>query len=406
MADRSTRNTRPLILLLGALTAIAPFSTDVYLPALPDVARSLSISTAVALQTVSIFYIGMAIGQLVHGPLSDRWGRKPLLMAGLGTYFIASLGCALAYGGTDLILWRVLQAIGGCAGVVIARAVARDRFEHGEMLRVLAFLVIVMSISPLVAPFCGGWLLLFLGWRAIFVVQAAIGVVLLLSVWLMLSESRSPEIRDLARTENPLKSYASLLGDRSLHPYLIAACAPTAGLFCWVASSAIIVIDDFGVAPIHLGYIFAINGGGLALGNYVNIQLARRWKAERILVSTSMFSVTVSLVLFTSAWTGAGGLLGILIPIFLLVSTLAFAQTNAIAGALAAHPLRAGSVSALFGSGMYFAGAAAAAVAGWAGDGSALATASVIVVVSIVAAVNAVLGFRAKKIPATQVGGF
>lgn len=393
MTGSSTRHSRALIALLGTLTAIAPFSTDMYLPGLPSMAHSLGMSTAASLQTVSVFYIGMAAGQLLHGPMSDRWGRRPVLILGLVAYLTASLGCAIASSGFELILWRLMQAIGGCAGVVVARAVARDRYDPRETVRVLAFLTIVMSISPLIAPFCGGWILLFMNWRAIFAVQAAIALVLLVSVLLRLSESRPDAARSLARTENPLTSYRLLLAEPSLRRYLVAVCAPSAALFAWVASSATIVISTFGVAPQNLGYVFAVNAFCMALSNFANIRLSRRYAGERILRVANYVTVVVTLALTACAWTGFGGLLGILVPISLLIGSLGFTQTNAMAAALAGQPLRAGSLSALLGSAMYFAGAAGAAVVGWADDGSPLAVATLALVMSVVATANSAQRF-------------
>lgn len=390
----------PLIFLLGVLTALAPFSTDMYLPALPRVAADLRATLADVQNTVSIFFFGMAIGQLFHGPLSDRWGRKPIMAAGLAAYVVASIGCALADSSLQLTVWRLVQAIGGCAGVVIARAVARDRFEQHETLRILALLVIVMCVSPIIAPFCGAWMLSAIDWRAIFVAQAGVALVLFICV-LGLRESRPPAARDLAKRENPLKGYAYLLRQRPVRHYLVAGCAPAAGAYGWVASSATIVIQIYGSAPAALGMVFAANAAGMVIGNLANIRLTRRWSSDRVMAIANYAGLAVASLLLAIAWTGAGGLIGFLAPIFVVVATLGMTQGNAMVGALREHPLRAGSLSALMGSGMYFAGSMAAALVAWLGQGAPRAVATLIFVTSALAAANSagLLGSRPEPPP-------
>lgn len=389
MSAAAEGNKRGVIFLLGALTALAPFSTDMYLPGLPAVARSLSASPAAIQSTISIFFFGMALGQIFHGPLSDRFGRKPLLIAGLGAYGAASGLCALAGTVEALSSWRMVQAFGGCAGLVISRAVARDRFEQQELVKTMALLVVIMCVSPLIAPFAGAWVVEQLGWRAIFWLQAAAAMALLLAVVSGLSETRSPATLCLALRETPLRSYGGLLAERDVRCLLIAACAPGAAAFCWVAASAHILIETHGLVPHDLGYVFVANALGILAASQINIWLARRWPIRRILMLASYASVPVAGWLIISATTGAGGLMGILAPILLLVSNLAFTQNNAVTEALGLHPLRSGSLSALFGSGVYFAGFTASFAAAWVGGGSQQATAATILIVSLIGAANA-----------------
>jgi DHA1 family bicyclomycin/chloramphenicol resistance-like MFS transporter len=395
MTAKSATGPRMLVFLLGGLTALAPFSTDMYLPALPAVRSSLDASTAAIQQTISVFYLGMAAGQLFHGPLSDRWGRKPSILCGLAIYLAACLGCAFVASGAELILWRVLQAIGGCAGVVIARAVARDCYQGHDMLRVMALLVTVMCISPLIAPFCGAWMFETYGWRSIFIAQAAVAAAMWLAIALLLRESRSSSTLALARDESPMRSYLHLLRGRRIQHYLIAACAPSAAAFCWVAASADIVIGNYGVAPMHLGYVFAANGIGVVAANQINVMLTRRWPSDHVMAVANYVCLGVAMVLFGCAFTGTGGLIGVLGPVFLLVSMLGFTQSNALAGALRDEPLRAGALSALLGSAMYLAGSAASAIAGLTTDGSPRATAAIILCCYLVATVNSAFRSRA-----------
>jgi DHA1 family bicyclomycin/chloramphenicol resistance-like MFS transporter len=360
-----------LIILLGALTAFGPVSIDMYLPSLPALAKSLHASEASGQQTVAAFFIGISIGQLFYGPLSDRYGRRPPLLFGIALYLIATVGCAFAPTIQTLIALRVLQALGGCAGMVIARAVVRDRFAHNEVIHVFSMLMLVMGLAPILAPLLGGWVLLVGDWRWIFGIQAAFAVVMGTAAVFTLKESRSAETAAHARSENAFKAYAALLSERRLVGYLLTGAFSGAALFTYVSSSPDVIIGFFHVSPQAFGWVFGANAFGLIGATQFNARLARRYPSDFILGRANLVVFGVSLILLLDAVTGFGGLFGILVPLFLIMAGLGFNQSNASAGALNVDPRRAGATSALLGASSFGVGAASSAVAGLMRDGTA-----------------------------------
>ena len=367
------RRARPpigVLVILGALTAIGPFSIDMYLPGLPALATSLGASAASAQQTVAAYFLGIAFGQLLYGPLSDRFGRRGPLLAGTALYVAAALGCALAPSVAVLSGLRVLQAIGACAGLVIGRAVVRDRFPPQEVLHVFALMAVVVSLSPLIAPLVGGWLLLVTGWRELFLIQAGAGLLLGLAVYLRLVETRSEATAARARSESPLAAYAALLTEKRLTVFFLANACSAAALYVWIAGSADLVIRTYGFSAQHFGYVFGLNALGLMLGAQANARLARRVRPGVILRNATLFAFACALVLAVASFAGWGGMWGVLGPVFLVVTSMGFTQTNAQAEAINVDPRRSGSTSALLGSIGSFAGAGAAGLAGLFRDGT------------------------------------
>jgi DHA1 family bicyclomycin/chloramphenicol resistance-like MFS transporter len=358
------------ILLLGALTAFGPISIDMYLPALPALTKSLHASGAAGQWTVAAFFIGISIGQLFYGPLSDRYGRRAPLLFGIGLYLLATLGCMLATSIEMLIGFRILQALGGCAGMVIARAVVRDRFAHDEVLHVFSMLMLVMGLGPILAPLFGGWVLLVADWRWIFGVQEIFALIVGGAAVITLTESRSAETAAHARSESAFGSYAALLRDRRLVGYLLVGAFSGAALFTYVSSSPDVVIGYFHISPQLFGWVFGLNAIGFVGANQINARLARRYPYDLILSRANLAIFGISLLLVADAVTGFGGLFGILVPLFLIMSGFGFNQSNASAGALNVDARRAGATSALLGSASFGAGAACAGLAGLLRDGT------------------------------------
>ncbi len=377
-----------MILLLGSLTAFGPLSIDMYLPALPAIGRSLHASPAAMQQTVAVFFIGMAVGQLVYGPLSDRVGRRIPLLAGLFCYVAASLGCALAQSESLLILLRIAQALAGCAGMVISRAIVRDRFPYNEVLHVFALLSLVMGLAPILAPLLGGWVLAIAGWRWIFGFQVIFGAAVSIAALVLLPESRSAETAAHARTEHPLRSYLALFSQPRLMGFVLTGAFSGAALFTYIAASPDILIGVFHVPPSQFGLFFGANAVGLIGATQINARLARRIRFEVILAWANLAIFGAGILLAIDAFTGFGGLWGIMVPLFLIMSGFGFNQSNATVGALGVDSLRTGAVSSLFGAGSFAAGAAAAAVAGAFRDGTPRPMAVVIVGVLFCAVVT------------------
>ncbi|WP_297508357.1 multidrug effflux MFS transporter [uncultured Caulobacter sp.] len=351
------------VLLLGALTAFAPMSIDMYLSSLPSIGRSLHAAPDQTQATLAAFFAGMAIGQIIYGPASDRFGRRPPLLVGVGVFVLASAVCALAPNIQVLIAARFVQALGGCAGAVVARAVVRDRFSHTETARVLSLMTLIMGLAPVLAPQLGGVVQLVAGWRGVFWTLVAFGLLIGAWVTVALGESRSPETEAQARGENPLKAYAALFGMRRLMGYALAGALNGAVLFTYISSAPDLVMGTYGHSPLVFNLIFAFNAVGIIGASQVNRWLLRRRLPDDVLSKASMASIVAALLLTIAAWTGWGGQWTVLPLLFAALSIYGLMGGNTMAGALSVDQRRAGSISALMGSASFGAGA----VASWAG---------------------------------------
>ena len=373
------------LLLLAGLTAFAPLSIDMYLPALPQMARDLHAPAAAGALTVAAFYIGLCLGQLVHGPLSDRVGRRPPLVAGIAIYVVASIGAALAGSVEMLIAMRFLEALGGCAGLVVGRAVVRDSFTPEDSAHVFSLLLLVMSLAPVIAPLLGSLVLLVAGWRTIFWILVGFGSIVWIGTMFRLKETRSIETAAHARAESPLRSYAAILTERQVMGYALAAGCSHMGLLTYLAIAPEVIITGFGVSPQHFGWVIAVNGIGLVAANAFNRKLLRRWRYDQILRRANGVSIGASVLLALAAYTGFGGFWGVTIPLFVIVGLIGFTQPNAFAGAMAHDPRRAGAVSALVGCLQFGLGAAGSSIAGLLHDGTARPMATIILIAFVTA---------------------
>jgi DHA1 family bicyclomycin/chloramphenicol resistance-like MFS transporter len=332
-------------------------------------------------QTVAVFFVGMAIGQLVYGPLSDRVGRRPPLLIGLVCYILATIGCALAQSQPMLLLLRVAQALAGCGGMVIARTIVRDRFHFSEVLHIFSMLSLVMGMAPILAPLLGGWVLAEGGWRWIFGFQVVFACAVTCAAIFLLPESRSEATARHARGEHVLRSYLAVLSQPRLMGYVLTGAFSGAALFTYVATSADVLIDQFHVRPGQFGWLFGINAFGLIGATQINARLARKVRFDTILRWANLSVFAASLVLTFDAATGFGGLWGIMVPMFLIMASFGFSQSNTMVGALGEDSLRTGTISSLSGSASFAAGAAAAGIAGLLRDGTARPMAFVMVAV-------------------------
>lgn len=366
------------LLILGALTAFAPMSIDMYLPSLPMIASDFGASAAAAQFTLAAFFIGLALGQAVHGPLADRYGRKPPLYAGLILYIAASIGCAFAPSIDALIGLRFVQAVGGCAGVVIARAVVRDRFDAHTSARVYSLLMLVMGLAPILAPLFGGWMLVLAGWRAIFVILALFGLACLLAIWRYLPETRPAGTVTNTRIGEVVRVYGELLRDRSLLGYTLSGGFAQAGMFAYITGSPHVFIELYGVSAQSYGWLFGLNALGLIASAQYNRRLLSRHSVDTILRRANRTTVLLGLALLVVAASGWGGLPALLLPLFGYLVTLGFTAPNALANALARQGARAGSASALIGTLQFSLATGSSALVGLLGGDSALPMAAVI----------------------------
>jgi DHA1 family bicyclomycin/chloramphenicol resistance-like MFS transporter len=356
--------------MLGSLTAFGPMAIDMYLPAMPAIAADLHTDPASAQQTMSVFLIGMALGQLLYGPISDRVGRRPPLMIGIAVFIVMSIGCAFAQTIGSLIVMRFLQALGACVGQVLARAVVTDVYDRREAPRMFSLLMLVMGLAPILAPIAGGWVLAVADWQAIFLALAVFGVLVGGLVFFRLPESRSEQVAAHARTESPFQGITAVARNRHIVGYAIAGGMGTASMFTYITCVPDLLIEHYGISPEHFGWFFGINAAGLIAGSQINRHLLKRRTSHDLLKIALAIGLGLTLILLVSALTGIGGLPGLLIPLFLVITCMGFVLPNGGASAMVIDLKRAGSTSAFTGSMSFALGASGSAIAGLLYDGS------------------------------------
>jgi DHA1 family bicyclomycin/chloramphenicol resistance-like MFS transporter len=361
-----------LIVILGGLAAFGPLAIDMYLPAFPAMVRDLATEPAAVQRTLAAFFAGMGLGQLAYGPLADRLGRRPPLFLGLSLFALASAGAALAQEVGWLSWLRLAQGLGGCAGMVVARAVVRDLTEGPATIRMMSQLMLVMGIAPILAPSLGSALLAVAGWRAIFWALAAYGVALILAVALALPESLPPARR---RRDGPLAVlgvYAGLLADRRFLGNALAGGLATAGMFAYIAASPFVFMDLHGLSPRGYGLLFGLNALGIMAVAQLNARLARWVPAERALVAVQAAMAGAAVLLLAAVLAGIAGFALTAGLVLVFVAGIGAASPLAAGLAMAPHGRAAGSASALLGALQFGLGALAGWLTGALQDGTAL----------------------------------
>lgn len=372
-----------LLPILGALAALGAVAIDMYLPALPAIAEGLETTPAATQLTLSAFFVGFGLGQLIYGPLADRFGRRLPLLVGLGIYLLASIGCALSTGIEQLIAWRFVQALGGCASAVIARAVVRDLYEADAVARVMSLVILIMTAAPLVAPLIGGYALVWLGWRAIFWLLAGFGLLCVLAVVLRLPETHPPERRRTVGAGHLLADYARLLRHRPSRGYILCGGFAFAGMFTYISATPFVYIEVFAVAPEHYGWLFGLNVVGVMLASYINSCFVVRLGTDRMLNIGVLIMAAAGLLLLLASTLDR--LLALIPPLFFFVGMIGLVATNAAAGAMRRFPELAGTASGLFGAVQFAFGALAGGLAGLVYDGSAVPMALIIALCGLAA---------------------
>ncbi|PTU33280.1 Bcr/CflA family drug resistance efflux transporter [Stenotrophobium rhamnosiphilum] len=365
--------------------AIGPLSIDMYLPSLPALQAHFGADTESTQLTLSLYFIGLAIGQLIYGPVSDRFGRKKPLLFGLALYSLVSLACAYAPSMYSLVMLRFLQALGGCAGMVITRAMVRDLFPPQEMARVLSTLVLIMGVAPILAPLVGGQIFLLFGWQAIFLAMTGYSLLCFAGIYALPETSRGRS--ESLRLSNVLAGYTRLLQHRRFMGYALSGAVAQAGMFAYISASSFVFINVYGVSPAHFGWLFGSNALGLIAAAQVNSFVLQRYRSEHVLRIALMANAGFGVLLLINALTGFGGLLGIMIPLFCGMSCLGFSFPNSTAGAMAPFGDRAGMAAALLGTLQFGIAAISGSVVGHLFNGTAIPMAAVICTCAISARV-------------------
>ena len=338
-----------LTVLLAALSAIGPLTTDMYLPSLPDIARLLGASTAQTQLTISSYLVGFAVGQIFYGPLADRHGRKPVLIGAMALYCAASLVCALSTSIEMLIAARALQALGGAGGIVLARAIMRDLYSGARAGRELSLIGAVMALAPVLAPLIGGVLQTALGWRSVFFTLVVAGLAGAAIVWPLMPETLSQRAAHPVTPASMLKSYRVVARNPAYLAYLGIASTSFAGLFAWISGSSFVLQYLYGLTPFQFGVAFAVGSAGYMAGTTLAARLVMRHELDRTLGYGAAAMAAGGIAMVLAVGFGLASAAALVLPMALYLAGLGMVLPQAIAGAMTPFPERAGAASALLG---------------------------------------------------------
>ncbi|MAM94578.1 multidrug effflux MFS transporter [Parvibaculum sp.] len=392
---RLSPGTAAFTVFLAALTAVGPLSTDMYLPSLPDIGRDFGADAGAVQLTLSAHLIAFASSQLFYGPLSDRYGRRPVLLGGFVLFIAGCFASLFVTNIEQLVLARILQAVGGGASVVLARAIVRDLFEGAEAGQMLAKMAAIMGLVPALAPMLGGVVQDFYGWKANFIAMGAFGAVLALMTALSLDETMPPARRQSAAPLAILRHYRRLLADRRFLKYLSIATVAFCGLFAFVSGSSFVLQGIYGLSPIVYGLCFGAMAGGYVGGSLAGGRLVRRLGIDGTLRFGGFCAALGGLLMLTATITTPSAL-AIVLPVVIYGFSMGVTMPQAMAGALTPFPEIAGTASSLLGFLQSFAGALAGLYVGHGVEASALPMAGTIALGGVAAFVIAMSGRRVK----------
>ncbi len=366
-----------MVLILGALSAFGPLAIDFYLPAFPAMAQAFATDEKHVQTTLAAYFLGLSIGQLAYGPVADRFGRRKPLMFGVTLFTLASLACAYAPNLDTLVLARFVQALGGCAGMVLSRAIVSDKCDPVASAKVFSQLMLVMGLAPILAPMLGGVLVNLAGWQSIFLALSLFSAGCLLAISLGLPESLPAHI-PRQPLSGALRQYLRLFADRVFLGHALTGGIAIAGMFAYIAGSPFVFIKLYGVPAEHYGWLFGTNAAGFILVAQVNARLLAKRGPAFLLARAVWLYLAAGLVLLGVAALRPAQLWPLLVPLFVCIASLGCIIPNASACAMSGQGARAGSASALMGCLQFSVAAGAAALVGLLHDGSAIPMALVI----------------------------
>lgn len=339
-----------LILILGSLTALGPFSIDMYLPGFPAIAKDLHTTAAKVSLSLSGFFIGISLGQLLYGPLLDRFGRKKPLFIGLCVYILASAGCAVAASIDQLIVLRIIQAIGSCAATVASVAMVRDLFPVKDNAKVFSLLLLVVGVSPMIAPTVGGYVTTAFGWHAVFIILTIMGIAILAATVLWLPDSYKPDTSLSLKPKPILMNFLSVVREPQFYTYSLTGAIAFAGLFAYVSGSPLVFMEVFHTDEKVYGWIFAFLSIGFIGSSQLNTLFLRKFSSEQVVNIALICQVIIGFAFLAAALNGFLDLKLTLVFLFLFLCCIGYTYPNAAALSLAPFTKNAGSASALMGA--------------------------------------------------------
>lgn len=396
------KNRSLLIFILGLLSAIGPFSIDMYLPGFPTIAASLNTTVDKVGYSLSSFFIGICVGQLLCGPLLDRFGRKKPLIIGLILYVIASVACSLSASVESLIAFRFLQALGGCVGMVAPNAIVRDIFPVHENAKVFSLLILILGVSPILAPTVGSYVVANVGWEVVFVILAVVAAIISFLVIKWLPESKAADPSFSLQPKSIVAGYSRVLRERQFATYALAGALASAGLFAYLGGSPFVFMELYGVSEQQYGLIFALIAAGLIGCSQLNNRILKKFTSAQILRVVLISQSLIGLLLVVGVATGLIGLYGIITLMLLFLSCQGFTFPNAAALAMAPFTKGAGSASALMGALQMVFGALATALVGIIFNGTAVPMAAIMAFCAVSGLLILLVGHRRIEFSATQ----
>lgn len=339
-----------LILILGSLTALGPFSIDMYLPGFAQIATDLNTTVASVAMTLSSYFIGISAGQLLYGPLLDRYGRKKPLFIGMLVYIAASLGCVFVKDIDTFIGLRFIQAVGSCAATVASVSMVRDFFPVKDIPKVFSLLMLVVGLSPMLAPTVGGYVTDWYGWHMVFVILMFIGIIIMLAAQFGLPDSYVPDTTISLKPKPILLNFASVLKEPQFYTYAFTGAIAFSGLFTYVAASPIVFMDIYKVDPKMYGWIFAFMSLSFILASQLNSVLLKWYSSEQLILGALITQSAVALVFLFLAINNMLGLYQTITMLFLFLACLGISNPNTAGLTLAPFTKNAGSASALMGA--------------------------------------------------------